>query len=59
MRHFMREGRTGSEATSENVTYHEQYARVNNIVECKEIIMTYYQDYAGKCVTNFVCVSLN
>lgn len=58
MRDFMREGRSGSESESDNTTYHEEYARVNNIIECKEVILTYYQDYAGKRVTSF-CVRLN
>ncbi|KAG2229708.1 hypothetical protein INT48_004225 [Thamnidium elegans] len=43
--------RSGSESESGNTTYHEEYARVNNIIECKEVILTYYQDYAGPVPT--------
>lgn len=48
MRDIMREGRSSTENESENTTYHEEYARVNNVLECNEMAITYYQDYAGK-----------
>lgn len=48
MRDIMREGRTHDGNISDNTTFHEEYARVNNIVECNEMALTYYSDYAGK-----------
>lgn len=55
MRGIMREGRSHSEADSESITFHEEYARVTNVIECKEMTLTYYQDYAGKFFL-FYCV---
>ena len=48
MHDIMRSGRSQNETESASATYHEEYARVNSIVECREVILTYYADYAGK-----------
>lgn len=47
MRDIMRDGDSQNRAGSDNTTYHEEYARVNNILECREMALTYYSDYAG------------
>ncbi|KAI8376427.1 uncharacterized protein BYT42DRAFT_386187 [Radiomyces spectabilis] len=35
-----------------DTTYHEEYARVNNVIECSEMAITYYADYAGPVPTS-------
>ncbi|KAG2212468.1 hypothetical protein INT46_008005 [Mucor plumbeus] len=47
MRDIMRDGRSQMGNDSDNITFHEDYARVTNIVECNEMALTYYADYAG------------
>ncbi|KAI9475562.1 MAG: hypothetical protein EXX96DRAFT_506047 [Benjaminiella poitrasii] len=47
MRDVMGNGRSQTRHNSENASYHEEYARVSNIVECNEMAITYYSDYAG------------
>ncbi|KAI9251058.1 hypothetical protein BY458DRAFT_559573 [Sporodiniella umbellata] len=32
---------------SNNTTFHDEYARVSNVFECNELILSYYMDYAG------------
>lgn len=56
MRGIMREGRSTSTSDSESITYHEDYARVINVIECKEMILTYYQDYAGNFFFFFLII---
>jgi hypothetical protein len=60
MRDIMRDGRSQMENNSDNTTFHEDYARVTNIVECNEMALTYYADYAGNTqdllIKKFVCV---
>lgn len=46
----MREGGNQHSQGSDTTTYHEEYARVMNIVECNEMALTYYADYAGKMI---------
>lgn len=58
MRDIMKEGRTHDGNTSENTTFHEEYARVNNIVECNEMALTYYSDYAGGLVSDLHYLSV-
>lgn len=47
MRDIMRDGDSHNRAESDSTTYHEEYARVNNILESREMALTYYSDYAG------------
>lgn len=47
MNAIMRDGRSHMGNGSENTTYHEEYARVTNVLECREMALTYYSDYAG------------
>ncbi|CAO3610069.1 unnamed protein product [Mucor hiemalis] len=51
MRDIMRDGDSQNRAGSDSTTYHEEYARVNNILECRELALTYYSDYAGPVPT--------
>lgn len=48
MRNIMRDGRSQMGSDGDNTTFHEEYARVTNVVECNEMALTYYADYAGK-----------
>lgn len=60
MRNIMRDGRSQMGNDSDNTTFHEEYARVTNIVECNEMALTYYADYAGNTqdllIKKFACV---
>jgi hypothetical protein len=47
MSEMMKEKATNGGATTEHVTYHEEYARVSSVLECNEMALTYYADYAG------------
>ncbi|EPB81388.1 hypothetical protein HMPREF1544_11901 [Mucor circinelloides 1006PhL] len=47
MRNIMRDGRSQMGSDGDNTTFHEEYARVTNVVECNEMALTYYADYAG------------
>ncbi|KAI8968020.1 hypothetical protein BDF20DRAFT_203466 [Mycotypha africana] len=47
MHNIMGQDRQHKEMNEENTTYHEEYARVSNIVDCNEMALTYYADYAG------------
>ncbi|KAI8065374.1 uncharacterized protein B0P05DRAFT_589949 [Gilbertella persicaria] len=48
LQHIIREGHSEARYDDlENPTYHEEYARVNNVLECNEMALTYYADYAG------------
>lgn len=50
MHNIMREGGHQDSQGSDNTTYHEEYARVMNVIECNEMALTYYADYAGKVI---------
>ncbi|KAG1054268.1 hypothetical protein G6F43_003711 [Rhizopus delemar] len=41
------EKKESGRSSTENTTFHDEYARVSNIFECNEAILTYYMDYAG------------
>ena len=34
--------------TGRSTTFHEDYARVNNVVECSKMAVLYYADVPGK-----------
>lgn len=61
MRDIIRDGRSNTEGDTDGTTYHEEYARVNNVLECNEMALTYYSDYAGKYIVFFtgiiICVT--
>ncbi|KAI8360778.1 hypothetical protein BD560DRAFT_491673 [Blakeslea trispora] len=48
MQHLMREANSQSnQKSADDTTYHEEYARVNSVLECNEMALTYYADYPG------------
>ncbi|KAI8885057.1 hypothetical protein K501DRAFT_284510 [Backusella circina FSU 941] len=51
MSEMMKEGVMSNGSANEHVTYHEEYARVNSVLECNEMALTYYADYAGPVPT--------
>ncbi|KAI7885245.1 hypothetical protein K492DRAFT_204108 [Lichtheimia hyalospora FSU 10163] len=47
MQEIMRSHRDAEQGTTRSTTFHEEYARVNNVLECSKMALLYYSDVAG------------
>lgn len=48
MQEIMRSHRDAEQGTTRSTTFHEEYARVNNVLECSKMALLYYSDVAGE-----------